>query len=170
MHMFDFSTLIHNRFATRTYLPQSVEAEKLAYILEAGRLAPTGANAQHQRILVVQSEEGRAKLAQAANIYHAPLALIVCATPAKAWVRPVDGKNIADIDASIVTDHMMLAAAACGLHSVWICMFKPEVIRQAFCLPEGVEPINILAIGYSDAQPPVKNRKPLETLVTYESF
>ena len=49
-------------------------------------------------------------------------------------------------------------------------MFKPEVIRQAFCLPEGVEPINILAIGYSDAQPPVKNRKPLETLVTYESF
>ena len=80
--MFDLSTLIHNRFAARTYLPQSVEAEKLAYILEAGRLAPTGANAQHQRILVVQSEEGRAKLAQAANIYHAPLALIVCATPA----------------------------------------------------------------------------------------
>ena len=75
--MFDLSTLIHNRFATRSYLPQPVEDAKLTRILEAGRLAPTGANAQPQRILVVQSAEGLAKLSQAANIYHAPLALVV---------------------------------------------------------------------------------------------
>ena len=170
MHMFDLSTLIHNRFATRSYRPQSVEVEKLARILEAGRLAPTGANAQPQRILVVQSDEGLAKLSQAANIYKAPLALIVCVDPSKAWTRPVDGKNIADIDATIVTDHMLLAAAAEGLNSVWICMFKPDVIRQAFDLPDNLVPVNILALGYSDAQPPAKNRRPLDELVTYESF
>ena len=170
MHMFDLSTLIHNRFATRSYLPQPVEDAKLTRILEAGRLAPTGANAQPQRILVVQSAEGLAKLSQAANIYKAPLALVVCVDTSKAWTRPVDGTNIADIDATIVTDHMMLTAAAEGLNSVWICMFKPDVIRQAFQLPEGLVPVNILALGYSDAQPPAKNRKPLDELVTYESF
>ena len=119
---------------------------------------------------MVQSTEGLTKLSQAANIYHAPLALVVCVDASKAWTRPFDGKNIADIDATIVTDHMMLTAAADGLNSVWICMFKPDVIRQAFQLPDNLVPINILALGYSDAQPPVKKRKPLDELVTYESF
>lgn len=168
--MSNLLNLITARFATRRYLPRAVEAEKLQTILEAGRLAPTGANAQPQRIVVVQSAEGLAKLSEAANIYHAPLALIVCAETAKSWMRPYDGKNIADIDASIVTDHMMLTAAEQGLGSVWICHFKPDVIKAAFGLPDGVEPVNILALGYSDTEPPAKNRKEAAATIFYESF
>ena len=54
--------------------------------------------------------------------------------------RKYDGKVIGDIDASIVTDHMMLCAASLGLDTLWICMFKPEAVRAEFNLPEHVEP------------------------------
>lgn len=168
--MSELSTIIRNRFAARTYRAQPVEKEKLAHILEAGRLAPTGANAQPQKILVVQTTEGLAKLRSSANIYGAPLVLIVCTDASKAWVRPADGKNIAEIDATIVTDHMMLAASAEGLQSVWIGLFNPSRLRQDFHLPDNLEPVNILAIGYSDEQAPGKNRKALDELVVYDSF
>ena len=42
------------------------------------------------------------------------------------------------IDASILTDHMMLEATELGLGSVWICFFKPDVLREEFSLPEHI--------------------------------
>lgn len=90
------------------------------------------------------------KLAKAANIYNAPVAIIVCADTNKAWTRPFDGMKTTDIDASIITDHMMLTATEQGLGSVWICYFKPDVIKEEFHLPSGLEPINILALGYTE--------------------
>ena len=62
----------------------------------------------------------RTKVGKAANIYGAPLAVIVCADHERNWTRPFDGKQSGDIDASILTDHMMLEATELGLGSVWI--------------------------------------------------
>ncbi len=171
----DFLDLAKKRFTVRSYGKTKVEPEKLSLILEAGRIAPTAANLQPQRVLVVQSEEGLAKLGKAANVYNAPLALIVCADHNAAWKRPIDGKTTPDIDVSIVTDHMMLEAEELGLSSVWICYFKPDVLRQEFNIPQGVEPINILAIGYNSglvASPArhSQTRKPLEETVFFETF
>ena len=92
-------------------------------------------------------------MSKAANVYHAPLVIVVCADHDKAWVRPFDHKQTCDIDASILTDHMMLQAADLGLGSVWICYFKPDVLRKEFGIPENLEPVNILAVGYSDETP-----------------
>ena len=44
--------------------------------------------------------------------------------------RSKKGMVTTDIDASILTDHMMLMAAELGLGSVWICYFKPDVLKQ----------------------------------------
>lgn len=82
---------------------------------------------------------------------------------------------IGDIDASIVTDHMMLAATSLGLDTLWICMFKPEAVREEFALPPHVEPVNILLIGYGDGIPADPDRhdtlrKPLDETVFYEKF
>ncbi|MDA8442954.1 MAG: nitroreductase family protein [Peptococcaceae bacterium] len=169
----DFLQLAKQRYSVRKFQTQKVEESKLMHILEAGRVAPTAANMQPQKLIVVQSDAALAKLATATNLYGAPLALIVCADHTKAWKRPFDAKQTVDIDASIVTDHMMLQATELGLGSVWICYFKPDVIRQEFNLPECVEPINILAIGYSEGESAsperhAKLRKPLETIVTFE--
>ena len=96
------------RFSVRNYTNQKVEPEKLAKILEAAHVAPTAANLQPVHLIVAQSDEALAKVGEAAEVYGAPLAIIVCADHNKAWVRPFDKKQTGDIDASILTDHMML--------------------------------------------------------------
>lgn len=168
----DFITLAKKRCSVRGYTGQKVEPDKLARILEAAHVAPTAANRQPVRLIAVQSEEGLARLGKAADLYGAPLAVIVCSDHGRAWVRPFDCKQTGDIDASILTDHMMLEATDLGLGTVWICYFKPDVVRQEFALPEVLEPVNILAVGYA-AEPPAsperhsQARIPVRELVTY---
>lgn len=171
----NFIEIAKKRHSVRNYQDKKVEEEKLQKILEAAHVAPTAANLQPVRLIVVQSSEGLAKIGKGANLYGAPLAVIVCADHSKAWVRPYDKKQTGDIDASILTDHMMLQATELGLGSVWICYFKPDVIRKEFGLPDNLEPINILAIGYSDEKPAdpkhhSQTRIPVEELVSYETI
>lgn len=171
----DFLTLAKKRYACRQYSDRKVEPEKLQQILEAGRVAPTGANRQPQRLVVVQSKEGMERLARCTRDFGAPLAIIVCADTDEVWTWKYDGKKIGDIDASIVTDHMMLCAASLGLDTLWICMFKPEAVRAEFRLPDHVEPVNILLIGYGSGEPSSPDRhdtlrKPLSETVFEETF
>lgn len=171
----DFLQLAKKRYACRKYTAQKVEREKLEQILEAGRVAPTGCNNQPQRLVVVESEEGLARLTRCTRDFGAPLAIIVCADTTAVWTRKYDGKQIGDIDTSIVTDHMMLAATALGLDTLWICMFKPEAVREEFGLPPHIEPVNILLIGYGEGESASPDRhdtlrKPIEETVVIEHF
>lgn len=160
------------RFSSRKYEEKSVEKEKLDKILEAAHVAPTAANRQPIKLYVIQSKEGLSKISKAANIYNAPIAIVVCADKSKAWVRPFDGMISADIDASILTDHMMLEATELGLGTVWICYFKADVLKEELHFPDNLEPINILAVGYSSEQNADSNRHttqriPIGDLVEY---
>lgn len=171
----EFMKIAKQRFSVRSYTNQKVEPEKLDMILEAARVAPTAANLQPIQLISVQSEEGIAKIGKAANLYGAPLAIIVCADHDKAWVRPFDKKQTGDIDASIITDHMMFQATELGLGSVWVCYFDPDVLRSEFKIPANLEPVNILVIGYSAETPadPERHsatRNPLKDLVSYETL
>jgi len=124
----DFIEIAKKRSSVRGYKDRKVEEEKLKKILEAAHVAPTAANLQPVRLIVVQSSEGLAKIGKGANLYGAPLAVIVCADHGKAWVRPFDKKQTADIDASILTDHMMLQATELGLGSRWGFFFSGLII------------------------------------------
>lgn len=171
----DFLAIAKKRCSIRSYTSQKVEPEKLEKILEAAHVAPTAANLQPVHLIAVQSKEGLEKISKAANIYGAPLAVIVCADHNKAWVRPFDQKQTGDIDASILTDHMMLQATELGLGSVWVCYFKPDVLSREFNLPDHLEPINILAIGYAGegAASPERHgqtRIPVTELVSYDKM
>ena len=171
----EFLEIAKSRYSVRDYKSRKVEPEKLEKILLAAHVAPTAANLQPVRLIVVQEDEGLNKIGKGANLYGAPLAVIVCADHGKAWVRPFDKKQTTDIDASILTDHMMMEATELGLGSVWICYFKPDVIKQEFRLPDTLEPINILAIGYAGGSPAdperhAAQRIPLDELVHYEKL
>ncbi len=151
--------ILTQRYSVRKYSDRPVEPEKLQQILQAASLAPSAVNRQPVRLILVQSPKGLENLEQATSFYRAPLGIIVCADTTVAWTRELDWKNHADIDASIVTDHMMLKATELGLGTVWICRFDPGRIRQDFALPEHWIPVNILAIGYpaQDSQPSAKH-------------
>ncbi len=171
----DFLTLAKTRYSTRGYTQQRVEQEKLDYILEAARVAPTGCNKQAFKLIVIQSEEGLAKLKDAANYYDAPLAILICQNIEDTWHRSYDGKIISDIDASIISDHMILAGTAQGLSSLWLCKFKPDVLRENFHIPDGYEPVNLTVFGYpsgdgKSSDRHATDRKPLSELVIAESF
>lgn len=167
----EFSKLITERHSVRSYLPKHVEPEKRNAILEAGRIAPTAANLQPVQVLVLEHESSLTKLGNAANIYGAPLAFLVCADHNTAWKRPFDEKQTTDIDASIVTDHMMLQAASLGLGSVWICYFKPDILKKEFNIPGHLEIVNILAVGYANEKAVhPKERKSLDKFAFFEQL
>lgn len=171
----DFLEIAKKRYSVRNYSDKKVEAEKLDKILQAAHVAPTAANLQPIHLIAVQGKDGLEKIGKGANIYGAPLAVIVCADHDKAWVRPFDNKQTGDIDASILTDHMMIEATELGLGSVWVCYFKPDIIRKEFNLPDNLEPVNILAIGYSseeaaDPERHSQTRIPVKELVSYEKL
>lgn len=167
--------LMKKRYSVRSYEERTVEKEKLDKILEAAHIAPSAANLQPVRLIVIQNKERLKALSMAAKIYDAPLAILICTDRKKVWERPFDGNTTTDIDASIVTDHMMLEATELGLGSVWICRFKPDIVKREFHLPENWEPVNILAIGYGKGKPADPGRHhtqrvPLEEIVLYEDF
>ena len=104
------------RYSVRKFKAQAVEKEKLDYILEAGRVAPTACNYQPQRILVIENEAAHEKLKQCTSWYFgAPVVLMICYDKSTCWKNKTNGTFGGDVDASIVTTQMMLAAAELGL-------------------------------------------------------
>lgn len=123
----------------------------------------------------MQTKEGLNKIGKAGNIYSAPTAIIVCEDKSKAWINPYNGRQLVSHDATIATTHMILEATKMGVESVWVCWFDPAIIRSDFNLPENLEAINILALGYSSGTAPSpdrhnKARKALNELVAYENI
>lgn len=171
----DFLSLAKQRCSVRKYKKDVVEKEKLDKILEAARVAPTAANMQSHRLLVVSSDEGLQKLSKGVNYHGAPLAIIVCGDHSNVFVRPFDKKDMVSVDATIVADHIVLQAEALGLSSCWLTYFEPTEIRNQFNIPCNLEPVAIIALGYADMEKASperhsRDRKMIDDFVFYETF
>lgn len=149
-----FADLARARYSCRSYEDRAIEPEKLAAVVEAGRIAPSAHNNHPTRIVICDTPELKEKAAHAANrfakdgsVFGAPVVILACARTEDAWVRRNDGMNSSLIDTSIVVDEMMMQATELGLGTCWVCMFDPEIARQEFSLPEGVEPVSMLTMG-----------------------
>ncbi len=93
-----FMELTAERYSSRKYSSKPVEKEKIDAILEAGRLSPTAKNLQPVRVLVAETPESLGKLAKTANLYGAPVGLVVIARTDIAWTRPFDLTSARRID------------------------------------------------------------------------
>ena len=168
----EFKEVIKNRYACKKYSDKPVEEEKLARILEAGRLAPTAKNLQEQKIYVVRSAEGLAKIDGATPCrYGAPAVLAVAFDKKNVFVYPGEKRDSGIEDATIVATHLMLAAADEGVDSCWLNFFDPEKLAKALELPENEEILMLLDLGYAaEGAGPLPNhasRKPLDETVRY---
>lgn len=154
------------------YDEKQISAEQLDAVLQAGRLAPTAKNLQGQRIYVVQSAEGLAKIDELTPCrYGAPTVLVVAFDKNSVFVYPGEEANSGVEDASIVATHMMLAATNTGVDSCWLNFFDPAAVAKAFNLPENEQVLMLLDLGFAaEGFAPLPNhtsRKPLEETVKY---
>lgn len=170
----DFQQLILARYSVRAYRPDPVPEALLHQVLEAARLAPSASNRQPFRVVVLQTKGREAELLRVYPrewFVEAPLVLAVCAVPSEAWVRARhDGWSAAETDATIATDHMLLAAADLGLGTCWIAAFDPRAAREVLHLPDDVVPVAFTPLGWPRDHPVPKERKPLADLVRHERW
>lgn len=171
----NFTELATERYSVRKFTDKLVEKEQIEKILDAGRVAPTGCNYQPQRILVINSKETLEKLKDCTRChFDAPCAMLVCFNKDECWTRPYDGNQSGIVDASIVTTHMMLKAWELGIGSTWVMHFNPAKMREAFGIPENIEPVALLVMGYPapDAVPNERHTayRPKEETVFFNKF
>ncbi|MFO7670006.1 MAG: nitroreductase family protein [Bacteroidales bacterium] len=171
-----FLDIAKRRYSCRIYDARPVEEEKLNLVLEAGRVAPSAVNYQPWHFFVIRGEK---ELSRFHAVYHrewfrtAPCVIVICGDHSTSWKRKSDGKDLCDVDVAITTDHMTLQATELGLATCWICNFDPEITRELLGLPENMEPVVILPVGYPlDEVDPGRHtgkRKPLSETVTFLS-
>lgn len=170
----DFRQLAAARRSVRAYRPDPVPEALLREVLEAACLAPSACNRQPFRVVVLTTSGREADLLRVYPkpwFVEAPLVLAVCAVPAEAWTRSRhDGWSAAETDATIATDHLLLAAADRGLGTCWVAAFDPVVAREVLGLPDDVVPVAFTPLGWPADAPAPKERRPLEELVRYERW
>lgn len=170
----EYSKLISGRESIRNYDPdRPVEKSKLRRILESGRLAPSAANRQPWKFILVSSS---GILEKVRACYHrewfkaAPHILIVAGNRNESWVRRYDGYNSLETDLAIAMDHMILAAENEGVGTCWIAAFDPVVLKDALDLEEHEKVYAITPLGYPHkgfTKRAEKVRKELKDIVIY---
>nr|WP_321451723.1 nitroreductase family protein [uncultured Carboxylicivirga sp.] len=169
-----FNQLLRERYSIREFKSQKVSKALLTEVLEAGRLAPSAANKQPWKFILVSQEDNLSKLKEAYNrewFKKVPQVIVICGDHNQSWKRSYDGKDHCDIDIAIAVDHMTIRASELGLGTCWVCHFDPEMVKELLQLPEGIEPIALLPIGYPlENKPPYKIRKDLEEIAFEEKF
>lgn len=169
----EFTEVVRNRYSCKNFdAGKAVDAAKLTEILEAGRVAPTAKNFQEQKIYVIQSAEGLAKIDKATPCrYNAPTCLVVAFDRTNVFTYPGGRRDSGVEDATIVATHMILAAANAGVDSCWVNFFDPDKLAKALGLPENEEIVMLLDLGHAaeDAGPLPNHssRKPLSETVTF---
>ena len=168
----EFRQVVKNRYSCKKYSDRQVEPQKLAPILEAGRLAPTAKNLQEQKVYVLQSADALAKIDTVTPCrYGAPTVLVVAFDKKNVFTYPGGKRDSGVEDATIVATHMILAAASEGVDSCWVNFFDPDELAAELGLPANEEILMVMDLGYAaEGAGPLPNhasRKPIQETVSY---
>lgn len=167
-----FAGIVSGRYSCRAYSSEVVSDADLAYILEQVRLAPSACNRQPWRIMVIGPDDTEGRNAVIGSyarewIQTAPVYIVMLGVPAEGWVRPFDSHSHIDVDVSIATEHLCLAAAALNLGTCWVCNFDPAKLREGLKLDDSLVPVAIVPLGHpaEGVAAPEKKRKELSEII-----
>jgi nitroreductase len=170
----DFFDVITNRESVRDYNPDKiVSKDVLLKILEAGRIAPSAANKQPWKFIMISSDDMLQKIRpcyQREWFKKAPHILVVIGEKSEAWVRQSDNYNSIETDLTIAMDHMILAAEAEGIGTCWIAAFDYEIIRDTLQLNDNQVVFTITPLGHQNEgyhKKRNKIRKSIEDIVEF---
>ena len=181
----DFLTMMQTRKSCRAYQNKPVSREDLLKVVEAGRLSPSGCNAQPWKFIVVDEAEALEKVRDALVVEdgmtgapwrgQVPAFIVFCEQEAK--VRPSvlahykDSQRFAQGDIGAACMNMCHQAMDMGLSTCIIGLNDQTKMEQALGIPSGREVRLILAIGYSaEKNDPPKVRKPLEEVCSFNHW
>ncbi|MCU0861591.1 MAG: nitroreductase family protein [Methanomassiliicoccales archaeon] len=161
----EVSSAIQKRRSIRKYKAKEVPHDLLLEILEAARLAPSGANRQPWQLIVVTDLERRRGLVPICKdqrfIADAGAFIAVIDDPAQKWAR---------VDAAIAMEHIALTAVDKGLGTCFIGAFDGEKLAAYLGVPKPYVVTVGMALGYPDETPEARSRKPMAELVHWERF
>lgn len=145
-----FYELYDRRRSVREFADKPVEKEKLDRLLAILNRAQSAANRQPWHFIVAPRQGREALNATITKecFRDAPLIIVACADPSEAWVRKTDNVNYAWVDVAIAVTEMIGAATAEGLGTCWIASLDPAEVRRALNIPERIEIVGLIAIGY----------------------
>lgn len=163
----NFLDLVKQRYSCRSYQNKSVEQEKLDYVMDCARLAPSAVNKQPWLFRIVSDDASKAKLQECYDrdwFKTAPMYIICSILHDEEWIR-YDGKHHGNIDIAIAIEHLCLAATEQGLATCWVCNFNVEKCKKNFDIHADEDPTVIIPIGYAADQPTEKKRKPISEII-----
>jgi nitroreductase len=100
-----------------------------------------------------------------AHVKEAPVLIVLCGD-AKSRIY----RQFLHEDIGLAGGQMMLQAHALGLGTCWLGGLDRKAIADVLRVPEGVEVIGILTLGYPAEEPQAPPRKALEQIVHYDVF
>jgi len=172
MDVFD---AIRWRRSVRSYVSEAkIDEWKLNRLLEAARLAPSGKNRQKTRLIVIQDEERKRRLADLCHhqkfVAEAPL--VIAAVSVEPNAKMGSGTPAHRVDAAIMLEHIVLEAVELGLGTCWIGAYDKERLSEFLNVPKNCELIALLTVGVPKdgwylREP---DRLPLEEILFYERF
>jgi nitroreductase len=171
----DFSGFLASRSSVRQYDDTPVNEEDLQYILNCAKTAPSAGNLEAWDVVVVQDEETKMLLAEAAfaqeHIERGPVIFVVCSNYVRSMARYGERGILYGLeDATIACTYMMLAAHARNLQSCWTGAFDDNEVREILALPQHIRPISLLAVGKGLSPAPHPSRMDIGEHVHHETW
>jgi nitroreductase len=167
----DVLEAIRGRRSVRRFREGRIPDEHLRVVLEAGIWAPSAGNAQPWEFVVVRDRSTIEKVRMfSPGLFGDPDTVVVLCVNR----RRVRGRGphevVAVMDVAMAAQNMMLAAYSLGIGSCPVASFNRLAIRELLGIPEYVEPVLMVSLGYPEEWPRPPTRRPLEEVVHYERY
>ncbi|MFQ5924945.1 MAG: nitroreductase family protein [Dehalococcoidia bacterium] len=173
---------IRERRSIRQYKPTPVSEEKLNAVLEAARWAPSWGNTQCWNLVLVRDAETKERLAETLNptnrgiaaMQSAPIVIVACAEKGRSgYYRGEVATDKGDwfmFDVALAMQNVTLAAHALGLGTLHIGLFDAPKVAEIIGLPQGLEVVELMLLGYPDGSHAAPRRKELAEFVFLEKY
>lgn len=178
----DLFEAMNGRRSVRKYLDKPVGDDLVREVLEAARCAPSWANTQCWRFVVVRDAETRKRIADAtppSNPSHgaltaAPVLIAACfEKDSSGWYKGKATTALGDwgmFDLALAVSQLTLAAHALGLGTVHVGLFDHARVAALLGLPDRFQLVEILPLGYPDRTPKSPRRKPVDEFARWEKW
>jgi nitroreductase len=150
---FPIHELLKMRWSPRAFDERPVEADKLLSLFEAARWAPSSNNGQPWRFLVA-TKENKAEYDRLFNCLvegnqkWAHRASVLLLSVAKLQFEDGSPNRHALHDTGMAAENLVIQATALGLVAHQMAGFLIDQARADCQIPEGYEPVAMIAVGY----------------------